>query len=101
MSELATSLTRSRSAASERGAVARRRSSAALRHFFSNVFLFLRLVCRLLTLSGTGFLVGQQCDQCADAEHDSAEPDPHDQWVVVDLDIRSFPVGGRTRKDHV
>src|SRR3989449_10220568 len=103
MSWLATSLMRCWSAASARGTVARIRSSAArrLRNFFSNVFLFLRSVCCLWTLSWTGFLVWQQCDQRAQAEYDSAEPDPHDQRVVVDLDIRSFPVGCGARKDHV
>src|SRR6267142_1889217 len=99
MSWLATSLMRCWSAASARGTVARIRSSAARR--LRNVFLFLRSVCCLWTLSWTGFLVWQQCDQRAQAKYDSAEPDPHDQRVVVDLDIRSFPVGCSARKDHV
>src|SRR6266705_7133936 len=74
-----------RSAASARGVVTSIKRSASSRNLGFNFFLLL-FGFGLLTLSRRRLLIGQQCDQGPYDQHHAADPDPHRQWVVEDLE---------------
>src|SRR5262249_40044873 len=89
-----------RSAAGDSELAAKSDKRTSLRNLRFNVFLLLFRFC-FLPSSDRSLLVGQQCDERSDHEDDAADPDPHRQRVVKDLDDGLLSIGSRAGEYNV
>src|SRR5437016_1425346 len=89
-----------RSMARDSGVAARTKRSASLRNLRFNIpgLLF---GLWFAPLFGWCFLVRQQRDERADDEHDPANPNPHRQRIVENLDDGFLPVMSWSGKNDV
>src|SRR5437870_3303694 len=90
---------RTRSAAAESVLVSTRSARNSLRTN-SNLFCLLNRRC-LRPFRRTGLLVRKQRNQCAQRQHETADPNPHDEGVEINLNDRLFAVGRGAREVDV